>query len=152
VPGDRKHFGVARCDPQRCRRNIHGVNSGKRQFLGEGDGDAPRAGADVSDEEASTVISVGAAGTEIGKGQAVESDFDEVFGFWTRDEDVGGDFEGEAPEFLPTREMLQGHAGGPAVEETLIVGRFFAGELGFGVSIEKGTFTVGGVKKKQFGG
>jgi len=39
--------------------------------------------------------------------QALQDDFDYVFGFWTRDQDIGCDFEVQTPEFLMAGEVLR---------------------------------------------
>jgi len=79
-----------------------------------------------------------AAGAEFAEGEAVEGDFDEVFGFGAGDEDVGGDFEFEAPEFLLAGEVLGWftvRAAGDKGEEAIGVG---GGELLFGMGVEPG--------------
>src|SRR5262249_38922724 len=118
---------------------------------GKSDGDAAGAGSDVGDEETGAVVFVGAASAKLAKGETVESDFDEVFGFGARNENVGSHFEGEAPKFLLAGEMLDGYAGNAAFEEILVGVCFFASEFGFGMRINIGAFALCGVKKKEFG-
>jgi len=90
--------------------------------------------------------------TEFVDGQAIESDFDEVFGFGAGDEDVGGDFEFEAPEFLLAGEVLRGFACGAAAEQGEIGFEDLGIEEFFGVGVEPGAVTVGYVEEQKFGG
>jgi len=58
-----------------------------------------------------------AAGAELAEGEAVEGDFDDVFGFGAGNQNVGSHLKFEAPEFLFAGEVLGWFAGGSAVEE-----------------------------------
>ena len=123
-----------------------------RQLFGQGDGDAAGAGTDVGDEEAGAVVFVGATGAEFAESEAVESDFDKVFGLGAGNQDVGSNFERKAPEFLFAGEMLHGNARDAPVEKILIRERFFGREFGFGMGVNVGTFALSGVEEEQFGG
>jgi len=115
--GETESGGVALGDFEGGRGDVGGVDFGGREFFGKGYGDAAGAGPDVDDGEA-VAGEFGIAGrAEFADGEAIESDFDEVFGFGTWDEDVGSDFEFEAPEFLLAREVLRRFAGGAAAEK-----------------------------------
>src|SRR6266481_2377899 len=99
-------FGVAFGDGQGRARNVGGIDRGGGEFLGQGDGDAAGAGADVGDLQAFAGERQFAAGAEFADGEAVKGDFDDVFGFGAGNQDVGRHFKIEAPEFLFAREML----------------------------------------------
>src|SRR5262249_40227658 len=96
--GDGELCGVAFGDRKRGRRKISSINLSKGKFFCESDGDAAGTGADVGDEQAGAVVLVGAAGVEFVERESVQSDFDEMFGFGARNEDVGSDLKREAPE------------------------------------------------------
>jgi len=146
-------FGrVAMGDGEGGGRNVERDELSLREFFGDSDGDAAGAGADVGDEESCAIVLVGTTSVEFAEGEAVERDFNEMFGFWARDENVWSDFECEAPEFLFAGEVLDGDAGDSAVEKILICGGFVDGELGFGMRIEIGALTACGVKEQQLGG
>ncbi len=71
--------------------------------------------------------------------------------FGAGNEDVGRDFEFEAPEFLFAGEMLGGLAGsaaGDQFEEALRVG---VGDGFFRMRVEPGAIAAKGVEKKQLG-
>jgi len=132
-------------------RDVGGVDFGGREFFGKGNGDAAGAGADVDGGEAFAREFGVAPRAEFADSQAIESDFDEVFGFGARDKNVGCDFEFEAPEFLFTGEVLGWFAGGSAVEE---------GEVGFDglgieeflwVGVEPGAVAASDVEEEEFG-
>ena len=108
--------GVALCYGESGGGDISSVDFGVGEFSGQGDGDAAGARADVDDGEAFAGEFWVAAGAEFADGEAVEGDFDEVLGFGAGDEDVGSNFEFEAPEFLFAREVLGGFTGGVAVK------------------------------------
>ena len=90
--------------------------------------------------------------TEFVDGQAIESDFDEVFGFGAGDEDVGGDFEFEAPEFLLAGEVLRGFACGAAAEQGEIGFEDLGIEEFFRVGVEPGAVAAGHMEEQEFGG
>ena len=93
-----------------------------------------------------------AAGAEFAEGEAVERDFDEVFGFGAGDEDVRGDFEFEAPEFLFAGEVLGWfavRAAGDEGEEASGVGD---GEPLFGMGVEPGAVAVEDMEQQEFCG
>ena len=50
------------------------------------------------------------AGAEIAQRETIERDFDDVFGFRARNQNVWSDFKFEAPEFLFAGEMLYGNS------------------------------------------
>jgi hypothetical protein len=125
---------------------------GGGEFFGQCDGDAAGAGADVDDGEIFAGELGVAAVTEFADGQAIQSDFDEVFGFWAGDKDVGGDFEFEAPEFLLAGEVLRGFACGAAMEEREIGFEDLGIEEFLGVGVEPGAVAAGDVEEEKFGG
>ena len=84
---------------------IDGDDGGGGEVGSEGDGDGSGAGADVGE-----VQRVGGGL----RGGPKEDLLDEEFGFGPRDEDGGGDAEGEAVELLRAGEVLQGFSGGAA--------------------------------------
>jgi hypothetical protein len=144
--------GAALGDDEGGGGDVGGVDQGAGEFFGECDGDAARAGADVDDGETFTGEFGIAARAEFADGQAVESYFDEVLGFRARDEDVGSDFEFEAPEFLFAGEVLRGFAGGAAAEEREIRFDCLGIEDFFGVGVEPGAVAAGDVEEEEFGG
>src|SRR5712692_6928387 len=87
-------------DGERGTRNVRGVDCRAGELLGESDGDAAGAGADVSDLQTFAGERLFAADAEFVDGEAVEGDFDEVLGFGAGNQNVGSDFKFEAPEFL----------------------------------------------------
>ena len=103
-------IGIATSDGKSGGRHVGGEDLRVRKFVGESDGDATRTSADIDDRKIAAGKALRTASTDFAKSEAVESDFDEVFGFLARDENVGRDFEIEAPEFLVTGEVLDGFA------------------------------------------
>jgi len=87
------------------------------QLFCEGHRDAAGAGADVGNLQAFAAECLLVAGANFADGEAVERDFDDVFGFRAGDQDVRGDFKFEAPEFLLAGEVLRGLASGAAGEQ-----------------------------------
>jgi len=132
--------------------DIGGEDLGGGEFLGEGDSNATGAGANVNEGEIFAGEFGRAAGAEFADGEAVESDFEEMFGLGAGDEDVGSDFEIEAPEFLVAGEMLCGFAGGAAADQGEIVFGRRGVEESFGVGVEPGTIAAGDVEEEEFGG
>ncbi len=74
------------------------------QFVRQRDGDAAGACAHIRDAK----FSIAALGESASGGitQAFEGDFNHMFGFGARNQDIGRDFEIQAPEFLMSGEML----------------------------------------------
>src|SRR6267143_4088716 len=99
--------GVAPSDGESGVRNFRGVDRGAGQLFCEGDRDASGAGADVGDFEAFATECLLAAGANFAGGEAVERDFDDVFGFRAGNQDLRRDLEFESPEFLLTGEVLR---------------------------------------------
>lgn len=81
----------------------------------------------------------------------VEDGFDEVFGFGAGDEDVRGDAEGEAEEFLRAGDVLERLLGGSAGDEGAEGFEVFGREIVFGVREEPGPVVMEGVGEKGFG-
>jgi len=75
-----------------------------------------------------------------------------VLGFRAGDEDVGSDFEFEAPEFLFAGEMLRGLARSAAANQRQIA--FDGGRIDgfFGMGVKPGAVAAGYVEEKEFGG
>jgi hypothetical protein len=80
-----------------------------------------------------------------------EDGFDEMFGLGARDEDVGGDAEGEAEELLMAGEVLEGLVRGAAGDEG--AEGFEGGGIDGVVRVgeEPGTIAVEGVGEEGFG-
>src|SRR5207302_489651 len=108
--GDGMARSVAAGDGERRTGNVCSVDRRCGEFLGESDGDAAGAGADVGDLQTFAGESLFAAGAELADREAVERDFDDVFGFGAGNQDVRRYFELEAPEFLFAGQMLRGLA------------------------------------------
>ena len=114
--GEAKAGGVAMGYTNGGSGNVCGEDLRGGEFFGQGDGDAAGACADVNDGKIFSGEFGRAASAEFTDGEAVESDFDEVLGFGAGNENVRGDFEIEAPEFLMAREVLRGLAGSAAAD------------------------------------
>ena len=86
-----------------CRNNLRG-----RQFVRQRDGDAARSGAHVRNSE---ILLCGAASQPSDPTpQSFDRDFNHMLGFRPRNQDVGRDFEIQAPEFLMASQMLRRNA------------------------------------------
>src|SRR5258705_1745017 len=103
--GNRMALGVAFGDGYGCEGNVGGVDCGATEFLGEGDGNAGGAGADIGDLQAFADESLFAAGAAFADSEAIEGDFDDVLGFGAGDQDIGSDFKLECPVFLLVAKM-----------------------------------------------
>src|SRR5712664_1797483 len=143
--------GVAPSDGESGVRNFRGVDRGARQLFCEGDRDASGAGADVGNFEAFAAECLLAAGADFADGEAVERDFDDVFGFRAGNQDVRRDLEFESPEFLLAGEVLRGLASGAAGEQAgkemyLGIGYYF-----FRMRIEPRAVAAESVHKEKLG-
>src|SRR5712672_1834719 len=85
--GDGVAVGVAAGDGEGGCGNVGRQDYCLWQFFRKGDGDAAGAGADVGDLQGFASESLFAAGSEFAKGEAVEGDFDDVFGFGAGNQD-----------------------------------------------------------------
>ena len=144
--------GVALSDCERCGGDIGSDDAGAGEFFGEGDGDAAGAGTDVGDDQAFAGEHLFAGGVNFAKSEAVESDFDQMFGFGPGNENVGRNFEPKAPKFLCAGKMLRGFARGSSAEqhrEFLGVGY---GDRFLGMRVKPGAIATEDVKKEKFGG
>src|SRR5260370_27959939 len=153
--GNAMAFGVALSDGQGCGRNVGGPDCHGGKFLGESDGDAAGAGADVGDLESFASEGLFAAGPAFANGEAVEGDFDDVFGFGAGNQDVGCYFKFEAPEFLFAGEVLRGFAVGAARNHGEVTLGVRGGDLLFGVRVEPGAAAAenaGGERSRGTGG
>src|SRR5260370_22585808 len=130
--GNAMAFGVALSDGQGCGRNVGGPDCQGGKFVGESDGDAAGAGADVGDLESFASEGLFAGGAAFANGEAVEGDFDDVFGFGAGNQDVGCYFKFEAPEFLFAGEVLRGFAVGAARNHGEVTLGVRGGDLLFG--------------------
>ena len=79
-----------------------------------------------------------AAGADFAEGEAIESDFNYVFGFGAGNQDVGRDFKFEAPKFLLAGEMLRGFAGGAAAIRAKNLPFLLGAIILFGMGVEPG--------------
>ena len=130
--------------------NIGGVDGCAGKFFGERDGDTSRACADVGDYETVAGGFLRAAGAELAESEAIERDFDEVFGFRARNQDVRGDFKFEAPEFLFAGEMLRRFATGAASDQRQKCVDVGGIHRFFGMGVEPGAIALKNVEQKQF--
>ena len=108
---------------------------------GERDGDRAGAGADIGDMK----MRVG-----LGAGE-VEDGFDEMLGFGTGDEDVGGDAEGEAEELLRASEVLKRMLRGAAGDERAEGVEVRRGQVVVGVGEEPGAVAMQDVGEQGLG-
>src|SRR5260370_20637873 len=150
--GNAMALGVALSDGQGCGRNVGGVDRRGGKFLGESDGDAAGAGADVGDLEAFASEGLFAAGPAFANGEAVEGDFDDVFGFGAGNQDVGRYFKFEAPEFLLAGEVLRRFAVGTSRNQGEVSLGICAGDLLFGMRVEPGTVAAENVEEQKLRG
>ena len=125
-------LGVVSGDGERGGRGIECGDGGLRHRVGEGDGDGSRAGADVGDGDGRVVR------------EEFERGFDEMFGFWTRDEDVRRDAEREAVELLLAGDVLDGLVLGAAVDPLVVGGELVGCDGCFGVGEQEGAVDAGG--------
>ncbi len=135
-----------------CGRNVGGEDLGGGEFFRKCDGDAAGAGTDVRDGEIFAGEFGRAASFEFADSEAIEGDFDQMFGFGAGNQDVGSDFEIEAPEFLVAGEMLRRFARGATLEESEIGFGGLGVEEFFGVRIEPSAVAAKNVEKEKFGG
>src|SRR6267143_2228852 len=150
--GNRMALGVAFGDGYGCEGNVGGVDCGATEFLGEGDGDAAGAGADIGDLQAFAGEGLFAAGAAFADGEPVEGDFDDVLGFGAGNQDVGCYFKLEAPKFLFAGEVLRRFAGGAAGEEREEALGVRAGDLLFGMRVEPGAVAAEDMEQQKFRG
>src|SRR6266481_2060808 len=144
--------GVAARYGQGGWRNVGGVNCGAGEFFGQGDGDAAGAGANVGDLQAFAGKGLFAAGAEFAEGEAVQGNFDDVFGFGAGNQNVGSHFQFEAPEFLCAGEVLGWFTGNTArdqFEEQICVR---GGNLFFGMGVEPSALAAEDVEEQEFCG
>src|SRR6266404_3759485 len=149
--GYRVALGVSVRYRRSCRGDVGGVEIGGRQLLCQRDRDAAGAGAYVGDLQTFAGGFLGAAGAEFAESQAVQGDFDYVFGFGAGNQYVGSDFEFEAPEFLLAGEVLGGLACGSAGDQIEKMPPFGVGDDFFRMRVEPGAIAVEHVKKEQLG-
>src|SRR6266571_7921343 len=150
--GNAMALGVALRDGQGCGRNVRCVDRRGGKFLGESDGDAAGAGADVGDLEAFASEGLFAAGAAFANGEAIEGDFDDVFGFGAGNQDVGCYFKFEAPEFLLAGEMLRRLAVGTARNKREVSLGNCAGDLLFGMRVKPGAVAAENVEEQKLRG
>jgi len=131
--------------------DIGGEDLSGGKFLRKSDRDAARARAYVDDGDIFASELGCTTGADFTDSKAVEGNFDEVFCLGARNEDVRGDFEIEAPEFLMTGEMLCGFAGDAALNEAKkFLGGGFRKDL-FGVGVEPCAVMADYMQKQEFG-
>jgi hypothetical protein len=107
--------------------------------VGQGDGDGSRAGADVEELE-------GRGGIELGQGG-----LDEVLRLRPRDQDGGGNVEGERIELLLASDVLDGLVGEAAEDEAVVLGLLLQGERAAGVGVQLRARDADGVEQQQCG-
>jgi hypothetical protein len=150
--GDRMELGVSLRYRQGCWRNVSGDEMGGGEFFRQRDSDAARAGAYVRDLQAFAGRFLRAVGAKVAEGEAVQGDFDEVFGFGAGNQNVGSDFEFEAPKFLFAGQVLRGLARGAAREQRREAMRVGVGDDFFRVRIKPGAVATEDVQEKQLRG
>src|SRR6266446_6730203 len=119
-----------------------GVARGVAAGDGEGHGDATGAGAHVGDVQAFATEHRLAARANFADGEAVERDFNDVFGFRAGNQDVRSDFKSESPEFLLAGEVLRGLAGGAAGNQSKVARGVRRGNFFFRVSVDPGAISA----------
>src|SRR5208283_4132878 len=127
--------------------DVRGIDGGVGKFLGQGDGDAAGAGADIHEGDAVSGKTRRAAGVECTEGEAIERNLDEMFGFGAWNQNVRRNFEFEAPELLLTGEVLRGLTVRAALNEREKTAGGFGGENFFRMRIEPGAITGGDIKE-----
>src|SRR6266404_6013710 len=150
--GNRMALGVAFGDGYGCEGNVGGVDCGATEFLGEGDGNAGGAGADIGDLQAFAGERLFAAGAAFADGEAVEGDFDDVLGFGAGDQHVGSDFKLKAPEFLSANEVLRRFASYAAGDECQIAICVRGADFFFRMGVNPGAVATEDVEEQQLRG
>jgi hypothetical protein len=84
-------------------------------------------------------------------GEKLQDGFDQVLGFWARDEDVGGDLQEEAVELLLAGDVLDGLVLQAAGDEGVVVGLVLGGEFAVGMREEGDARELQGVEEEEFG-
>src|SRR5258708_37506123 len=84
--------------------------------------------------------------------ETVEGNFDQVFSFRARNQDVGSDFELEAPEFLFAGEVLRRFAIRAARDECEEALGVRAGDLLFGMGVEPSAVAAKDVEERKLCG
>jgi hypothetical protein len=125
---------------------------GGREFFRQGDGDTAGACANVDDGEIFSGELGWTAGADFADSEAIEGDFEEMFGFGARDEGVRSDLEVETPEFLMAGEVLGGFAGGAAADQGEVSFSSLRVQEFFGVGVEPGAIATGNVEEEDLGG
>jgi len=141
--------GVAPGDGQSRGRNVCRDDARAGKLLGKSDGDAARAGADVDDAQTIAGESSLATSANFSNGEAVQSDFDNVFGFRAGNQHVGSDFKFQAPEFLFPGDILRGFAFGAPENERQESMRVEAGDHFFRMSVKPGAVAAEYVQEQQ---
>lgn len=115
---------------ERARRNVQGAYAGGGALNGEGDGDAPAAGAEIKCERRRS------AGLFGGLFQELPAEFGEEFGFGPGNEDVAVDGEIEAAKAGGAEDVLQGFALAASAHEFAEGGLLVVGEDALEVQIK----------------
>ena len=152
LSGDGVTHGVAVGDGEGCVRNVGGVNHCAGQFFREGHGDAAGTGAYVGDLQALAGESLFATGAKFADSEAVQRDFDDMFRFRSRDQDVRSDFKFETPEFLLAGEVLSGLTGRPAGNELQKTMGVLWGNFFFRMRVDPGAIPAEDVKQQKLRG
>jgi hypothetical protein len=131
--------GVAAGHLEGRRGNIHGVHFGVGAFQGQGDCDAPTAGADVDDAGSPPRL------------QLVEAGLDQGFGLRARDQHVRCHLELVSPEGLGSGEVLERAAPGPLVDQGVEAGLVPGIQEAFRIGQHPGAVPAQDVAQQQLG-
>ena len=150
--GEMETLRVVVGDSERGGRDVDRGDRGALEDGGERDGDGSGACADVDDLETTRCNRVCDLGRSVGLGVGpVEDGLDEVFGFGAGDEDVRGDAEVEAEEFLSAGDVLQRLLSGSASDESAEGFEVFGRKVVFGVGEEPGAVVMESVGEEGLG-
>ena len=115
----------------------------------KGNGNASRAGADISDLEASSGKPRIATGSNFANCEAIERDLDEMLGLRARNEDIGRDLKFQSPEFLFAGEMLRRLTAGTAANQFRKLISGFVGQNLFGMGVDPGAIATGCMQEEE---
>ena len=141
--------GVAARDFERGGGNVRGDDLCGGQFVRQRDGDAAGAGAHIRDAKFFVAARRACFWTYP---QAFERNFDHMLGFRPRNQNVGRDFEIQAPEFLMAGEVLRRDAArAPGDQRKILLARGGV-EFMFRMRVDPGAVAPERVHQQQFRG
>jgi hypothetical protein len=144
---DAEAAGVVAGDGEGRGRDVDGSDVGVLEDGGESNGDGTGTSAYVGNAEVRASFGLG-IGLSV---RPVEDGFDEVLGLGARNEDVGGDAEGEAEELLRSGEMLERFLLSAAGDDGAEGVEVKCGKVVVGMGEQPGTVSMEDVREQGFG-